>query len=123
MTDQEVAKLLTAIAAVDDRIDPDSARLSAWAFILDKDMTYSFALEQVRKHYAGVTKTMMPADLNLPWRNFRAKEISMREIEYAREQKRELQPKTRELIEQLKSRWAIDNPEKSTEKDIDAQEQ
>lgn len=107
MNNQEVAKVLTIIASVDDRFDPDTARLGAWANILDSDMTYSFAVEAVTKHYANGTKTIMPADLNIPWRNFRDVEIRKREISLAQETKREISPETKRLIQELKSKFVM----------------
>lgn len=105
MNTQEVAKVLTVIASVDDRFDPDSARLTVWDNILDSDMTYSFAVETVTKHYANGTKTIMPADLNIPWRNFRDVEIRKREISLAQETKREISPETKRLIQELKTKF------------------
>lgn len=102
MSPQDVAKLLTAIAAVDDRLDPDEARVTAWANILDSDMTYEFAIGLVKKHYGNSTKVMMPADLNLPWRNFRDQQRNIAEIEMAHDRKREISPETRKLIESLR---------------------
>jgi len=66
-----IASLLVAIASVDDRFDPDEARVEAWTAILDPDMTLEFARGLMIKHYANNTKPIMPADFNLPWRNFR----------------------------------------------------
>ena len=71
MNKQEVAILLTGIASVDDRFDPDEARVEAWAAILDSDMTLEFARGLMIKHYANNVKPVMPADFNSPWRTFR----------------------------------------------------
>ena len=53
MNKQEVAILLTGIASVDDRFDPDEARIEAWSAILDSDMTLEFARGLMIKHYAN----------------------------------------------------------------------
>ena len=52
MTPQEVAATLTAIAAVDDRVDPDQMRIAMWHQILDSDLPLEFARVCVVNHYA-----------------------------------------------------------------------
>lgn len=68
MDAREVAAILTAIAAVDDRIDPDSPRVAMWVETLDSTMPFQFAKERVIKHYASSRNVMMPVDLNEPWK-------------------------------------------------------
>lgn len=78
MTPQEVAAVLTAIAAIDDRIDPDQMRIAMWCEVLYGDMTFEFARQTVINHYAQSRNVIMPADLNSPWKIERAK-INQRE--------------------------------------------
>lgn len=79
MTESEVAVILTMIASVDDRFDPDKARVQAWSAILDEDLPFDFAKAQVISFYADKTNVIMPADLNLPWRKHRA-DITLRDL-------------------------------------------
>ena len=86
MNQQEVATLLIAIAAIDDRIDPDQMRVAMWCEVLSKTMTLEFARERVVKHYAANRNPMMPADFNEPWKIEYAKRLEqqrMRELEAA----------------------------------------
>lgn len=108
MNKQEVAILLTGIASVDDRIDPDDARLEAWAVILDPDMTLEFARGLMIKHYANTTKPLMPADFNQPWRNFRQVELDKQWFNQLENNKKELSDETKAIIargrEELKNK-------------------
>lgn len=117
MDKKEIALLLTAIAAVDDRIDPDEPRIEAWTAILDKDMPLEFARDLMIKHYANTTKPMMPADFNSPWRNFRERSFDRQWFEELDLRKSELSPEIKELIasskEKLKQRAQLESPEKN----------
>lgn len=79
MTESEVAVILTMIASVDDRFDPDKARVQAWGAILDDDLPFDFAKKQVISFYAEKTNVIMPADFNLAWRKHRA-DITQRDL-------------------------------------------
>lgn len=68
MNKQEVARILTAIASLDDRIDPDEARVFMWFEVLDPTMTFEFAKQTVINHYAKSKTVMMPSDFNLLWK-------------------------------------------------------
>lgn len=68
MNAREVAMLLTGIAAIDDRVDPDMPRVAMWVEVLDDSMPFEFAKSQVVKHYGSQKSVVMPADLNMPWR-------------------------------------------------------
>lgn len=81
MTPADVAALLTAAAAVDDRISPDAARVQAWAAILDADMELPVAMEAVKRHYAERTDPLMPAVVNGAWRSHRRREAERRATE------------------------------------------
>jgi hypothetical protein len=98
MDKQQVAILLTGIASVDDRIDPDDARLEAWAAILDPDMTLEFARGLMIKHYANTTKPLMPADFNQPWRNFRQVELDKQWFNEIENDRKELTEETKAII-------------------------
>ena len=76
MNQQEVATLLIAIAAIDDRVDPDAMRVAMWCEVLSKSMTLEFARERVVKHYAVNRTVMMPADFNEPWKHEFNKRLS-----------------------------------------------
>lgn len=75
---QEVATMLTMIAAVDDRFDPDQPRIAMWTECLDADMDAKFAKEFVVKHYAEQKTVVMPSDVNASWRTFKQRERSRR---------------------------------------------
>lgn len=77
MTPQEVALLLTAAASVDDRIDPDEARVAAWSAMLLPDMPFVDAREFLVAHYRDRRDIVMPADLNTRWRS-RRRELAER---------------------------------------------
>lgn len=66
--------MLGAIMQVDDRITVDQFRVAAWVEILDSDITYDFAIEEVKSHYGQDTVMMMPAHINKAWRGLRKKE-------------------------------------------------
>lgn len=108
MDKQQVAILLAGIASVDDRIDPDEARLEAWAAILDPDMTLEFARGLMIKHYANTTRPLMPADFNQPWRNFRQVELDKQWFNELENNKKELSEETKAIIakgrEELKNK-------------------
>jgi len=87
-----------AIASVDDRFDPDEARVEAWTAILDPDMTLEFARGLMIKHYANNTKPIMPADFNLPWRNFRKEQDDKQWFAEFKNNKKELTDTTRAII-------------------------
>jgi hypothetical protein len=93
-----IASLLVAIASVDDRFDPDEARVEAWTAILDPDMTLEFARGLMIKHYANNTKPIMPADFNLPWRNFRKEQDDKQWFAEFKNNKKELTDTTRAII-------------------------
>jgi len=99
MTKQEVAILLTGIASVDDRFDPDEARVEAWAAILDSDMTLEFARSLMIKHYANNTKPVMPADFNSPWRTFRERNKDQQWFTEIENVKIGLSPEVKDIIE------------------------
>jgi hypothetical protein len=98
MNKQEVAILLTGIASVDDRIDPDDARLEAWTAILDADMTLEFARGLMIKHYANTTRPLMPADFNQPWRNFRQVQLDKQWFNEIESDRKELTDETKAII-------------------------
>lgn len=108
MDKQQVAILLAGIASVDDRIDPDDARLEAWTAILDPDMTLEFARGLMIKHYANTTRPLMPADFNQPWRNFRQVELDKQWFNELENNKKELSEETKAIIakgrEELKNK-------------------
>ena len=117
MNKQEVAILLTGIASVDDRFDPDEARIEAWSAILDSDMTLEFARGLMIKHYANNVKPVMPADFNSPWRTFRERNKDQQWFNELENSKKELSLETKALIakgrEELNkaiNRHAIENP-------------
>jgi hypothetical protein len=60
----EVAALLLAVKAVDDRVTNDDARVQAWAAILHDKVTLDHARDAVVAHYARETRPIMPADVN-----------------------------------------------------------
>jgi hypothetical protein len=64
MKHSEVAALLLAVKAVDDRVTNDDARVQAWAAILDERVTFAHARDAVVAHYRRETRTIMPADVN-----------------------------------------------------------
>jgi len=99
MKKQEVAILLTGIASVDDRIDPDEARIEAWAVILDSDMTLEFARGLMIKHYANTTKPLMPADFNSPWRTFRERNQDKQWFGEIENKKQGMTPEIKAIIE------------------------
>jgi len=103
MNKQEVAILLTGIASVDDRFDPDEARVEAWAAILDSDMTLEFARLLMIRHYANNTKPVMPADFNSPWRTFSERNKDQQWFEQILNQRKELTPEMRAVIEKGKA--------------------
>jgi len=98
MNKQEVAILLAGIASVDDRIDPDNARLEAWVAILDTDMTLEFARGLMIKHYSNTNKPLMPADFNHPWRNFRKEQEDKQWFIELENNKKELTETTKAII-------------------------
>ena len=93
-----IASLLVAIASVDDRFDPDEARVEAWTAILDPDMTLEFARGLMIKHYANNTKPIMPADFNHPWRNFRKEQEDKQWFIELENNKKELTETTKAII-------------------------
>lgn len=64
MKHSEVAALLLAVKAVDDRVTNDDARVQAWAAILDERVTFAHARDAVVAHYRRETRPIMPADVN-----------------------------------------------------------
>lgn len=64
MKHSEVAALLLAVKAVDDRITNDDARVKAWAAILDERVTFAHARDALVAHYRRETRPIMPADVN-----------------------------------------------------------
>lgn len=73
MNKKEVAILLTAISAVDDRLDPDEMRIAMWYEILDKSMPLEFARHRVIDFYANNRTVIMPSDFNLVWKTEKKK--------------------------------------------------
>jgi len=98
MNKQEVAILLTGIASVDDRFDPDEARIEAWSAILDSDMTLEFARGLMIKHYANNVKPVMPADFNSPWRTFRERNKDAQWFNQIENKKMEVTPEIQNII-------------------------
>lgn len=99
MNPQEVAKVLTAIASIDDRLDPDQPRVAMWCATLAHNMTFEFAKSVVVEHYATKTTTLMPAHFNDAWKKFQA-------IERQKEQERLSQIELGEVIDtQAKEEW------------------
>lgn len=68
MTPAEVAAILTAAKALDDRVTPDAARVQAWSAVLAPDLTVDAARAALIAHYGSETRVIMPADLNTYWR-------------------------------------------------------
>lgn len=99
MNKQEVAILLTGIASVDDRFDPDEARIEAWSAILDSDMTLEFARGLMIKHYANNVKPVMPADFNSPWRTFRERNKDAQWFNQIENKKMEVTPAIQAIID------------------------
>ena len=99
MNKQEVAILLTGIASVDDRFDPDEARIEAWSAILDSDMTLEFARGLMIKHYANNVKPVMPADFNSPWRTFRERNKYAQWFNQIENKKMEVTPAIQAIID------------------------
>ena len=99
MNKQEVAILLTGIASVDDRFDPDEARIEAWSAILDRDMTLEFARGLMIKHYANNVKPVMPADFNSPWRTFRERNKDAQWFNQIENKKMEVTPAIQAIID------------------------
>ena len=99
MNPQEVAMVLTAIASIDDRLDPDQPRVAMWCATLAPNMTFEFAKAVVVEHYATKTSTPMPAHLNEAWKKHLA-------VERQKEQERLSQIELGEAIdEQAKEEW------------------
>lgn len=74
MKHSEVAALLLAVKAVDDRITNDDARVQAWAAILDERVTFAHARDAVVAHYRRETRSIMPADVNAHAKSLRDRE-------------------------------------------------
>jgi hypothetical protein len=64
VTPSEVSALLLAVAAVDDRVSHDDARVQAWHAILDDRTSLDHARDAVVEHYRRETRVIMPADVN-----------------------------------------------------------
>lgn len=68
MTPAEVAALLTAAKALDDRVTVDRARAAAWSAVLDPDVEFDAARAALVEHYRVEVRPLMPADVNTRWR-------------------------------------------------------
>lgn len=79
MKHSEVAALLLAVKAVDDRITNDDARVQAWAAILDERVTFAHARDAVVAHYRRETRPIMPADVNAHAKALRDREHEQQE--------------------------------------------
>ena len=80
MKQQEVFALITKIAAIDPRfVAADEMKIRekamAWSDTLLASMPFRWALDEVSRFYGREVRTIMPADLNLPWRSVRADEL------------------------------------------------
>lgn len=116
MTPQEVAALLTAAAAVDDRIDPDAARVQAWHAILLPDCPFEFARDALVEHYRERRDCLMPADVNVRWvveRKARAEqarqEQQRREIEASSQDAVPMPEHVRALFATFRARSSVNN--------------
>ncbi len=79
MKHSEVAALLLAVKAVDDRITNDDARVKAWAAILDDRVTFAHARDALVAHYRRETRPIMPADVNAHAKALRDREHEQQE--------------------------------------------
>ena len=115
MNKQEVAILLTGIASVDDRFDPDEARIEAWSAILDSDMTLEFDRLLMIKHYANNTKPVMPADFNSPWRTFRERTKDTNWFNQIENKKMEVTPAIQAIIDKGREELAAKRYKEASE--------
>lgn len=121
MRHEEVERVLAGAMQVDDRLTADRFRVAAWVEILDKDMTFEFAINAVREHYANETTVIMPAHLNRAWRQVRLRE---REKSHTKAitgvQKQTLSAESAAQLDYLKRRFQniadAANPDKAEEK-------
>lgn len=86
MKRSDLARLLTMVKAIDDRISVDEARVYAWELVLDDDLTFEYAVEALKRHYSVSTERIMPSHLNVPWRAYKRDESLKRQALEARSQ-------------------------------------
>lgn len=72
MNRTEVLKLLAMASVIDPRVSRKSdqersAMASAWTELLG-DMSFEFAVNQLKVHYSSSTEAIMPADLIKPYK-------------------------------------------------------
>jgi hypothetical protein len=63
----EVAVMLTFIASLDGRIQPDEATVIAWSNVLDSQMETTWASGYVKNHYGKTGDMVIPSALNKAW--------------------------------------------------------
>jgi len=73
---QEVLVILAMASTFDARLtagdDEDKLnRAKAWNAALDRDLTFECGKEYVIGHYSDYKTSIMPADINLRWRQFK----------------------------------------------------
>ena len=74
MKRSDLARLLTMVKSIDDRISVDEARVYAWELVLDSDLTFDFGVEALKRHYSVSNERIMPSHLNVPWRAYKRDE-------------------------------------------------
>jgi hypothetical protein len=79
MNPEECARLLAIAGTYDNRLTPPSkadaqARAVGWSKALDAAMPFEFAVDAIIHHYANQIVGLMPAHLNLEWRQHRKAE-------------------------------------------------
>lgn len=73
MIKAEMARLLAACAVLDVRMsrknqEDQVAMVQGWFAVIDEAVTFQFALDVVKNHYANSVETVMPAIINQAWR-------------------------------------------------------
>jgi hypothetical protein len=106
MTPAEVAALLTAAKALDDRVTPDKARAAAWSAVLDHDLELEAARAALIEHYRVEVRAVMPADINTRWRAEKRRRAEARQSEAMRRELESSQgvpmpPHIRKMIREL----------------------
>ena len=89
----EILQLLAMASVIDPRVSrrtdgEKSAMADAWNSILDSEMPLTFAVENLKKHYANKSEVIMPSDLAVPWKSEKRyrqeKELTARQLESKR---------------------------------------
>jgi hypothetical protein len=74
----EVARLIAYCYSLDARVGLGDEKVVAWSKALNQHMPYDLGIEFATKHYSNSKDVIMPADINLMFRNMKQQPIQVK---------------------------------------------